>query len=67
MNYLPKPCQLIRSVDELKRFLYANDAGFTKVEISSGCQVLLEYFEKIEKYEYCIVIRDFLEEMSVNC
>lgn len=67
MKYLPKPCQLIRSVDELKKFLYANDAGFTEIEIASGCGVLLEYFEKIEKYEYCIVIRDFLKELSVKC
>lgn len=67
MIHLPTPSELIRSVEELKQFLYANDAGFTDIERAEGCKVMLEHFEYVEKYEYCWVIRDFLEELSVEC
>lgn len=63
---VPEPEDFIRDEEDLIDFLWANDGGATKEEIMNGCQWLIEYYIRLEKYELCAIIRDFVNLVLIK-
>lgn len=47
--------------EDLKKFINQNDGGASLQDHIAGCKRLLKKYEALENYEYCAVLRDYIE------
>jgi hypothetical protein len=46
--------------EDLRQFINNNDSGESLEVHLKGCQTLLKKYEKLENYEYCAILRDYI-------
>jgi len=47
--------------EDLREFINSNDSGITLEEHLDGCRQLLKRFKKKGNYEYCAILRDYIQ------
>lgn len=46
--------------EDLRQFINNNDSGESLEVHLKGCHTLLKKYEKLENYEYCAILRDYI-------